>query len=192
MMMYNRKRRTEFFTVQKQLHEDSLEAARLAYMTGTASAEQIALVEDATAKAKSTGTSMPSILSSPTPANSTTATLPGESLDAISNQAAGGAEQQEPKKGGLTGWLFSGLKKEEDPTTTIASASSSETLGSSDEAWRISPSTATAVSDKAKAAFSQERDNQRRGGPLDQVGLDTTTAAVPAAEGNNKKKGWLW
>ncbi|KAJ2966317.1 hypothetical protein NUW58_g10689 [Xylaria curta] len=61
------------------------------------------------------------------------------------------------KSGGATGWLFGGLKKEED----------TETLSSSDERWRTTPA-------------PSGRDNQRGGGPLDQVGLD-------AAEG--KKKG---
>ncbi|KAI8628518.1 hypothetical protein F5Y19DRAFT_142680 [Xylariaceae sp. FL1651] len=193
MMMYNRKRRNEFFALQKQLKEDSLEAARLAYMTGTASEEQIALVEDATAKAKQAGIALPSILSVPQPAapagghDATTTTTttaertvwPGESM---AESSMGDAET--PKKGGITGWLFSGLKKEETRDDV-------ETLSSSDERWRTASATSTgdvggALRDKAKAAFEQERDNQRRGGPLDQVGLDATQ------NGEGKKKGWLW
>ncbi|KAJ8107518.1 hypothetical protein ONZ43_g6711 [Nemania bipapillata] len=46
---------------------------------------------------------------------------------------------------------------------------------------------AGAVHDKAKAAFEQERDNQRKGGPLDQIGQDANTTS-----GDGKKKGWLW
>ncbi|KAI1735657.1 hypothetical protein F4680DRAFT_452745 [Xylaria scruposa] len=167
MMMYNRKRRNEFFALQKQLKEDSLEAARLAYMTGTATDEQVALVEDATAKAKEAGIALPSILSAPQ-----------------SPAPAGGREgttttpEEGKKGGGVTGWLFGGLKKEDDAQNA-------------DDRWRSTNTTTTshenvgdAFRDKAKAAFETERDNQRRGGTLDQVGLD--------AEGSGKKKGWLW
>ncbi|KAI0186279.1 cytochrome oxidase c assembly-domain-containing protein [Xylaria flabelliformis] len=168
MMMYNRKRRNEFFSLQKQLKEDSLEAARLAYMTGTASEEQIALVEDATAKAKEAGIALPSILSAPqSPA-------PAGGRETTSTTAAG---EEEKKGGGVTGWLFGGLKKEDDAQAA-------------DDGWRSTSTNTTenvadTFRDKAKAAFENERDNQRRGGTLDQVGLDTASA-----EGSGKKKGW--
>ncbi|KAI0467580.1 hypothetical protein F4859DRAFT_238090 [Xylaria cf. heliscus] len=172
MMMYNRKRRNEFFAMQTQLKEDSLEAARLAYMTGTATDEQVALVEDATAKAKEAGVTLPSILSAPqSPA-------PAGGREPTAAAADRGATEQ--KKDGVTGWLFGGLKKEDDVHTA-------------DDRWRSTAATTTttttdnvadALRDKAKTAFETERDNQRRGGPLDQVGLD--------ADGGSKKKGWLW
>ncbi|KAI0401093.1 hypothetical protein F4802DRAFT_442590 [Xylaria palmicola] len=196
MMVHNRKRRNEFFAVQKQMKEDSLEAARLAYMTGSATEEQIALVEDATARAKEAGTALPAILSAPrshadAETNTTTATAtadrtvwPGE---AMVESSPDGAETQ--KKGGITGWLFGGLKKE-DVGGSGSTNATAETLRDGDERWRTTPPTTTpgAVRDTAKAAFEQERDNQRRGGPLDQVGLDRPAAG----EGEKKKKGWLW
>ncbi|KAI0858469.1 hypothetical protein F4860DRAFT_486321 [Xylaria cubensis] len=169
MMMYNRKRRNEFFSLQKQLKEDSLEAARLAYMTGTASEEQIALVEDATAKAKEAGIALPSILSapqSPAPAGGRETTTAGE-VEEGKKKGSGG---------GVTGWLFGGLKKEDDAQTAEDRWRSTNTTTTSHE------SAADTFRDKAKAAFENERDNQRRGGTLDQVGLD--------AEGSGKKKGW--
>ncbi|KAH8163874.1 hypothetical protein CIB48_g4379 [Xylaria polymorpha] len=155
MMMYNRKRRNEFFALQKQLKEDSLEAARLAYMTGTATEEQIALVEDATARAKEANITLPSILSPPQTAGAREATPSTSTSTAAENEEKTGG-------GGVTGWFFGGLKKEDV----------------SDDRWR-STSTATtsttphdnapgdALRDKAKAAFDAERDNERRGGPLD-------------------------
>ncbi|KAI0535283.1 cytochrome oxidase c assembly-domain-containing protein [Xylaria digitata] len=167
MMMYNRKRRNEFFALQKQLKEDSLEAARLAYMTGTASEEQIALVEDATAKAKEAGITLPSILSTP----QTAAPAGGrESEDPLSHTTTT-TEPENEKKGGITRWLFGGLKKEED--TDHWGDTSTPTTGD----------IAGSLRDKAQAAFEQERDSQQRGGPLDQVGVDA---------GEGKKKGWLW
>ncbi|KAI1750708.1 hypothetical protein F4782DRAFT_532199 [Xylaria castorea] len=182
MMMYNRKRRNEFFAVQKQMKQDSLEAARLAYMTSTATDEQIALVEDATAKAKEAGVALPPILSSPqSPAGweTTTTTTPTTAAAA----AVGDETQQQQKKGGgVSGWLFGGLKREDDVQTA-------------DDRWRSTTTTTTTSQenvgdtfhDKAKAAFESERDNQRRGGTLDQVGLDDAAAA----EGSGKKKGWF-
>lgn len=203
MMTYNRKRRNEFFALQKQLKEDSLEAARLAYMTGTATDDQIALVEDATAKAKEAGVKLPSLLSAPqaaAPAGGRGATAttertvwPGEAMVESNLSGAADEEMEGEKKGGITGWLFGGLKKEETRDDGY------ETLSSSDAKWRstnTSDSTSTAgevgdaLRDKAKAAFDQERDNQRRGGALDQVGLNETAASASTGEG--KKKGWLW
>ncbi|KAI0155210.1 hypothetical protein GGR57DRAFT_464566 [Xylariaceae sp. FL1272] len=176
MMIYNRKRRNEFFAQQRQFKEDSLEAARLAYMTGSATPEQIALVEDATSKAKEAGIALPSLLSTPRAAVSgaETSIFPGESMTETSLEP-------ETKKSGVTGWLFGGLKKEEQSTN--------------DERWKSTPSTTSTtpsdvaenLRDKAKAAFDSERDNQRKGGPLDQLGVDKTTTTDAG-----KKKGWLW
>ncbi|CCC09711.1 unnamed protein product [Sordaria macrospora k-hell] len=46
MIMYNKKRKAEFIEAQKKMEADSLEAARLAYITGKATEEQTALVEE--------------------------------------------------------------------------------------------------------------------------------------------------
>ncbi|KAI0544951.1 hypothetical protein F4679DRAFT_493319 [Xylaria curta] len=174
MMMYNRKRRNEFFALQKQLKEDSLEAARLAYMTGTATDEQVALVEDATAKAKDAGIALPSILSSPqTPA-------PVGGRETTTTSAATTHEGEEEKKGGVTGWLFGGLKKEDDAQSWRGTSSGGSST-TAHENGNGNGNVADTFRDKAKAAFENERDNQRRGGTLDQVGLDA-----------DKKKGWLW
>ncbi|KAI1427805.1 hypothetical protein F5Y12DRAFT_735276 [Xylaria sp. FL1777] len=177
MMMYNRKRRAEFFVLQKQLKEDSLEAARLAYMTGTATEEQIALVEDATAKAKEAGITLPSILSAPQ-----TAAPAGGRDPVVENNVNVSDDAETQKKGGITGWLFGGLKKEE-------ARDNSDTQTLSDDRWRSPPATGDVggtLRDKAKTAFEQERDTQRKGGPLDQVGLD----AASSTTGDGKTKGW--
>ncbi|KAI0129714.1 hypothetical protein BJ170DRAFT_285210 [Xylariales sp. AK1849] len=195
MMIYNRKRRNEFFAVQKQLQADSLEAARLAYMSGTASEDQIVLVEEATARAKQAGVAMPGLLGAPqsaapsggyTLASGGERTVwPGEAMQESS--LSGAAEIDVPKKTGLSAWLFGGLKQED----TAAGASDSD-LSFSKEEVAASGRTNAALSalsekkdgfkDQAKAAFEAERENQRRGGPLDQVGLGS----------GETKKGWLW
>ena len=225
MMMYNRKRRHEFFALQQRLKDDSLEAARLAYMTGTASEEQIAMVDDATAKAKQAGLVLPSLLSAPrdaapaggwSAATAATATatatdsasasadttttprsvFPGEALVESSVSGAGEVEGSQKNKkggggggGGITGWLFSGLKKEEDVVPDDESAGSLS-FSREEAAARGAGAGGDGLRDKAKAAFDQERENQRRGGPLDQVGLDA--AADANAKSGEKKKGWLW
>ncbi|KAI1827309.1 hypothetical protein F4861DRAFT_493635 [Xylaria intraflava] len=182
MMVYNRKRRTEFFAMQKQMKEDSLEAARLAYMTGTASEEQIALVEDATAKARQEGLSLPPLLSTPAAA----APAGGRVYDASSPNTAASSSEDEPgtQKGGITAWLFSGLKKEDTPYQHNA-GTKTET---GDAYQQINTSAVSdTIHDKAKLAYEQERENQRYSGSAGQTG-----ASNDASAGANKKKGWLW
>ncbi|RYO94210.1 hypothetical protein DL766_008981 [Monosporascus sp. MC13-8B] len=215
MMMYNRKRRNEFFALQKQFKEDSLEAARLAYMTGNASEEQIAMVEDATARAKQAGISLPPLLSapqSPAPAGgweqapssayanaddgssgTPRSAWPGEAMVESSTSSASGASEVTKKKGGLTAWLFSGLKKEEArdepaPLSFGREAAAASARSTTENVTRAVDESQHALRNKAKATYEHERENQRRGGPLDQVGLD---AASEAAKGEGKK-GWLW
>jgi len=212
MALHNRQRRSEFLALRKQLREDSLEAARLAYMTGSATEEQIALVEDATEKASKAGMSLPPLLSAPRPAapprregennsdrsaQTATATAertvwPGESMVETSMSSSSSSSDSENKSGGITGWLLGGLKKSEtrDDDASLSQRSfsnaSAATAGSIDVVG-------SGLRDKAKAAFEQERDNQRRGGPLDQVGLtDNKPAELSSSTEGNKKKGWLW
>lgn len=187
-MVYNRKRRNEFFALQKQLKADSLEAARFAYMTGTASEEQTDLVEEAEAKARQSGTSLPPLLSAPrlnppTVEDTERSTWPGEAVVESSMSAANEVEQ--PKSKGLTAWLFGGMKKEEE---------SDEVLKLEEEAAESRSSSAETVDrpqqvlkDKAKAAFEKERENQmkREGGPLDQLGLSEKPSG-----GESRKGGW--
>ncbi len=68
MLRINRGRRAEFIEAQKKMEADSLEAARLAYMRGDATEEQVALVDYVNERAASdrTGTfRMPNILGPP-------------------------------------------------------------------------------------------------------------------------------
>lgn len=206
MMMYNRKRRNEFFAMQQTLQSDGLDAARLAYMTGKASDEQIAMVEDATERAKQAGVPLPALLN---PAhhrthasaaassfgiattdnnnNADRTVWPGESMHGASLSGAGeetgfgtnqGEEPTNKKKGRFGSWLFSGLKKEDDSDSSLnfkkeEAAASGRVMRALDE-----------QKDHVKAALDSERENQRKGGPLDQLGL--------APQEKPQKKGWLW
>ncbi|KAI2621374.1 hypothetical protein GGS21DRAFT_535854 [Xylaria nigripes] len=180
MMFHNRKRRNEFFALQKQMQEDSLESARLAYMAGTASPEQITLVEDATAKAQQAGTTLPSLLSAPVSA----APAGGYTHDSHISPTTNTEREPEAEKKGITAWLFRGLKKE-DPQYQPDVVSTSDVSSQSNTSSPIS----NTVLDQAKKAYEQERENQQKGGPLDQIGLNTTSNTDANA---NKKKGWLW
>ncbi|KAI2633260.1 hypothetical protein GGS26DRAFT_590857 [Hypomontagnella submonticulosa] len=196
MMVYNRKRRNEFFALQKQLRADSLEAARLAYMTGKASEEQIALVEEAEEKARQAGMSLPPLLSAPKPASTATegrtvesterTVWPGEAM--VESSLSGADEVEKPKRKGLTGWLFGGLKKDEasEEPLNFEQESAAAASGPRSSITKTIDESQQALKDKAKAAFEQERENQSKGGPLDQVGL----GGKP--NGGEPKKGSWW
>lgn len=194
MMVYNRKRRNEFFALQKQLRADSLEAARLAYMTGTASEEQVTLVEEAEAKARQSGMNLPPLLSDPKSAagglavdNIERSVWPGEAMAESSMSAA--EEVEQPKKKGLTAWLFGGLKQEEarEETLNFEDEATAATSGRSSSSGisKVVDESRQALKDKARAAFEQERQNQRRGGSLDQLG-----SGENRTDSESKKRGW--
>ncbi|KAI0844243.1 hypothetical protein F5Y00DRAFT_208681 [Daldinia vernicosa] len=195
MMVHNRKRRNEFFALQKQLRTDSLEAARLAYITGTASEEQVRLVEEAEEKARQSGINLPPLLSSPKPIASESGAIestersawPGESMTESSMSAANEVEQPKKKKG-LTSWLFGGLKNEEaseEPLQFDKEAAAASGLSSRSSIAGAVDGSQQALKDKAKAAFDQERENQRNGGLLDQVGSNGKSTS-----NETKKSGW--
>ncbi|KAI8958808.1 hypothetical protein F5Y11DRAFT_26884 [Daldinia sp. FL1419] len=195
MMVYNRKRRNEFFALQKQLKTDSLEAARLAYMTGTASGEQVALVEEAEEKARKSGVSLPPLLSTPKPIVSEDGAIessgrsawPGESMVESSMSAA--SEVEQPKKKSFTSWLFGGLKKEEpseESSQFDKEAAEAPGLPSRSNIGNVADESQRVLKDKAKAAFDQERENQRNGGPLDQLG----TGKKLSNEENKQSRWW--
>lgn len=142
MMRYNKKRTGEWVEAQKKLEADSLEAARVAYMTGKATEEQVALVEEQLEREresgrKSTFFSNLSILGPPEPAGSAAKTATSSSAAAGPEAAAarqsvteavswptnekGEAGAAEPKKAGLWAWLTSNLKKEEQGDDAMSS-----------------------------------------------------------------------
>ncbi|KAL7622603.1 hypothetical protein AAE478_008113 [Parahypoxylon ruwenzoriense] len=177
MMMYNQKRRREFFAVRDQFAVDSLEAARLAYMTGSATEDQIALVEKAEAKARQTGVHLPPLLSAPKPMGPAAANQeeersawPGESLSEAS--LSGSDEVEQPKRKGFAAWLFGGLKNEEPGAGGGEGALNFEQEAAAASSRSGAAEPQHTFKDQAKVAFEQERENQRQGGPLDQLGLD--------------------
>lgn len=175
MLRYNRKRKAEFVEAQQRMSADSLEAARLAYMRGDASDEQISLVEEANARAGGAGGDfkLPSILSSPKPLRR------DEEVAGQSQQAsgAGDAAAGETKSSGLFGW-FSSKKSTQDAT---GSGEVPRTLEDKQDMLR-----------KAREAFEKEKETQRSGGPLDRLGIEESTAQQAQTKESEqpKKKGW--
>ncbi|KAI6382261.1 hypothetical protein MCOR25_000850 [Pyricularia grisea] len=203
MMVYNRKRKSEFIAAQKEMEESSLQAARLAYMRGDATAEQVALVEEA--KAKGIDTSFFSNTST------TTAAKP---------PAAPAAPAAQPETPSIdmnqTGWqvvkglLFGGLKTQDDVVAGKPRAAGSEAVAAAGGIVKT-------VEEKAKAAFEKEKENQASGGMLDKIGTVAAASqpertassirmskpnsssspageAAPATEASAAppKKGWFW
>ncbi|KAK4099448.1 hypothetical protein N658DRAFT_498379 [Parathielavia hyrcaniae] len=205
MMMYNKKRSREWVEAQKKLEADSLEAARIAYMTGKATGEQIALVEEYLEREREAGrntsffSKMPSVLEPssqpPTtpeqrqqqqqqPLASVTETV---SWPSASNQPLTPDEHTTPPptKTSLWAWLTSNLKREDDGPSL-----SKQDDGAVDD--KQAPLRA-----KAHAALERERENQHHGGPLERVEVvegeqGSKTVLDSGKEEKPARKGWLW
>lgn len=174
-MTHNRARKVEFDEAQKRMSTESLEAARLAYMRGDATEEQIHMVDEMNAQPE--GFKIPSILSAPKPIERTR----DEAATAGGATPVASEAQPQANNSGLWGWFSRGSKKEREQTTT--EQKQPRTLEDK-----------RAMLEKAKAAFEQERENQKKGGPLDRIGIETeTVASTPPKDAEQpKKKGWLW
>jgi len=151
MWSRNSRRKAEFFETQRRLEADSLEAARLAYMRGDATPEQVAMVDEvreqlrareAGAEGPGGAFKMPSILSAPAARRS----------DEVLPAAA--AEKETPSS----------------PPRVLS--------------FEEKQASVADIKDRARAAFEAEKQNQKRGGPLDRVGLEE-------AKGG-KSSWWPW
>lgn len=207
--MYNKKRNAEWIERQKQLEADSLQAARIAYMTGKATEEQIKLVEEQLERERQSGRKTSffsdlSVLSTPEPADAkasssssaqtssqpTTTPLPqpGSVTERVSWPPKDGAlpadqenqdQEQERKSSGLWSWLTSNLKREEVDELPSSSSPPPPTPQPSHE------------------SLSPNDENTQSGGPLDRFGTregetETTKDEEQLTGDKPKKKGWLW
>lgn len=207
MIMYNKKRKAEFLEAQRKMAADSLEAARLAYMTNKATPEQVIMVEEALEREQGSEGSifskLPSIIGAP---KAITPEQHGGSKDGVAGAAAAAwanaqtretqpqQTQETPKKaGGIRGWFSSSLGKSEDsedPTKRFGYESLSEEddgLGVRDsDLVRAIEEKQALIQEKAHRALEREKERERSGGPLDRVGIDAAKSA-PAS-----KKWWPW
>ncbi|ATY58559.1 hypothetical protein CCM_05315 [Cordyceps militaris CM01] len=164
MLRYNRARRAEWVEAQKKLESDELASARLAYLKGAATEEQIALVEAANREAEEKGIRLPPLIAPPEHRTHfeehLKPTLQGD--DKAAPDATG--------KGvlGIFSGLFGGASKE-----APAAAPPSQPV--------------QAVESAAQSVWDRELENQRKGGSLDQLGL-----AGASGEQGAKKGWWPW
>lgn len=197
MIVYNRKRKAEFLEAQRRLEASSLEAARLAYMTGKATDEQILLVEEALERDKALSSapifSRPGASPLPTPGQQQQPTVSEAATWPAATPQPPQAEEGK-KSTGLWAWLTSSLKKSEEGDEPMSTQRrlGYESLSEEDDGTgvrdsdlvRAAEGRAAALRDAAREAFEREKAAQREGGPLDRVGTETETQ--PPA----KKSGW--
>jgi hypothetical protein len=153
MMIYNRRKRAEFYQEQKALKENAIRSARLAISMGKASEEQVDFIRRE------------------------------EEHEAQLNAAAKAKAAKKGifKKG--KEWLFSGLKNEEEGEDVGSSERrlGYEALSEEDDSFgeresdivRAIEEKKMAISTKAKQAFAEEKERQRSGGSLDRLGLES-------------------
>ena len=153
MMVYNRKKRAQFFEEQKLIHRNAVLKAKEAIEFGSASEADIEFVQRE------------------------------EQHDAqVAEAARAKAAKKGIFKRGKE-WLFSGLKKDEEDVETLADGKKERYESVLHEAGGRGESTSevikatgeqkTQFADKAKQAFADEKDKQRSGGPLDRLGTST-------------------
>ncbi|KAI9900512.1 hypothetical protein N3K66_004774 [Trichothecium roseum] len=163
MLRYNRARRAEFAEAQKKYEADELATARLAYLKGNATDEQTLLVEEANRRAEAQGVKLPPLLGAP------------EHRTHFEEHVKPALAGEEKKGKGVLGIVsgFFGGKQEPSDVKTAAESTAAGVVRE--------------VEQKAQVVWEQEKENQRKGGSLDQLGLDAGSQNQPP-----KKKGWLW
>lgn len=97
MFQYNRARRTEWVEAQKRFEADELATARLAYLKGNATEDQILLVEEANREAEARGVKLPPLIGAPEHRTHfeehVKPTFAGRAGDAVAAAADGAAAQ---------------------------------------------------------------------------------------------------
>ncbi|ELR03280.1 hypothetical protein VC83_07286 [Pseudogymnoascus destructans] len=148
MMIYNRRRRREYFAEQKAINEAATQDAAVALRSGTATAEQLKLLEQQRGQAAVAAEMRQKAQ---------------EMREARANAAAApvAAEKGEGKgiMASATGWLFKGLKTEDRPEVGYGNAVGERGV-------------ARAVEARRAEVAATEREREANGGPLDRLGTE--------------------
>ncbi|OBT65731.1 hypothetical protein VE03_03321 [Pseudogymnoascus sp. 23342-1-I1] len=150
MMIYNRRRRREYFAEQKALTEAAVQDASVALRSGTATAEQLKLLEQQRGQA-AVAAEMRAKVQDMREARAAAAAAP-----LVVEKADGG----EGILASATGWLFKGLKKEDRPD--VGYGNGEEEGGEQ--------GLAKAVEARRAEMVEEERRREASGGPLDRLG----------------------
>jgi hypothetical protein len=209
MLMYNKKRKAEFIEAQRKMASDSLEAARLAYMTNKATPEQIALVEEALERESGSEGSifskLPSIIGAPKSLSTEQqggkqegdnhqGVVAGAQVPVTQQQEQQQTREEAPKKaGGIRSWFSSSLGKSEE-SEDVTKRFGWEGLSEEDDTAGVRESDLVRaveekqarLREKASKALEREKERERTGGPLDRVGIDAEKSAP------SSKKWWPW
>lgn len=148
-MIYNRRKRAEFYMEQKALKENAIRSARLAIAAGEASEEQILFIQreeehDAQLKAR---------------AQKKGIFKRGKEwlFSGLKNEEEGEDVGSSERRLG-----YEGLSEEDD------------SLGAREsDIVRAIEERKLAITEKAKHAFADEKERQRGGGPLDRLGIES-------------------
>ncbi|KAG6035201.1 hypothetical protein E4U41_006167 [Claviceps citrina] len=183
MLQYNRARRAEWLEAQKKLEADFLAAARIAYLRGDATEEQILLVEEANREAQEKGVKLPPLLSPPEHRTHFEDRVKPAFSRAEKN-GEGEKEEQKQKgrqegKGvlGVVAGLFGGPRA---PAAESSSASAEQAPAQS--------GVVQSIETKARDAWETEKMNQSQGGSLDRLGTETGSSASKS----DKRGWWPW
>jgi len=176
MMIHNRRKKAEFFQEQKAQHASATETARKKIQTGTATQDDITFMQLEDAHAAE--------------------------IEAKARAKAERKENSVFNKGKR--WLFSGLKKEEegDDVGTSENRLGYESLSEEDDVLgeresdilRAMEEKKLGIVDKAKQAFDKEKEKQRIGGYLDQIGTapNQNPRTAPNKDGEKpESSGWF-
>jgi hypothetical protein len=169
MVQYNRARRAEWVEAQKRLEADELAMARLAYIKGEATEDQILLVEEANQAAEARGEKLPPLLAAPEHRTHFEEHIKPTFQDKSGEESATKTSSGKGVLGVFSGVLGGGEKKEEvkeQATEGLAEAKTQLTKLAADGKAKL------------EQAVQTERENQQNGGPLDRLG---TQPASPAS-----------
>ncbi|KAF5024229.1 hypothetical protein F66182_3743 [Fusarium sp. NRRL 66182] len=160
MVQYNRARRAEWVEAQKRLEADELASARLAYIKGSATEDQILLVEEANRAAEERGEKLPPLLEAPTHRTHfeehIKPTFQDKSEESTAKTSSG--------KGVLG--IFSGVLGGGGTSGKIETSSHSEVSEGQKQLQNLE------AMDRARLQNAGSADRVQRGGPLDQLGPD--------------------
>ena len=164
MIIYNRKKRAQFYEEQKALHQNAIYKAQQSIAAGTATEAELEFIQRE------------------------------KDHDAYLAEKAGEKAAKKGFFRRSKEWLFSGLSNEDEAVTerpplaqTFVKEEMHRGQERTSEVVRSLESKKDQLQDKAKQAFAEEKERQRLGGPLDRL-ADSTSAANKEQP---KSGGWI-
>ncbi|KAG6070918.1 hypothetical protein E4U33_003954 [Claviceps sp. LM78 group G4] len=177
MLQFNRIRRLEWIETQKKFEADELALARIAYVRGDATDEQMELVEEFNRRAEEKGLKLPPLLDAPEHRTHWEEHVKPK-FSGVETEHAVKAQEKTRQEGkgiwGVVTGLFGGSKKTESTSATAESVKTGDA------------GMVQSIETKARDAWETEKQNQVQGGSLDQLGLEKDNSKP-------EKRGWrLW